>query len=509
MKDVPKKERKSSAPLPIEEIRLRWPGIDSVPEPDMVGLFVGNGVGSKLLQGYLDGAPDLYMIPAYPLVYLYPHWRDWEKIPEQPLTWERAVDLFCEKHASVIDSRRIPGFNGLRSLGRAKNEHIGLNEDYFRTVLRHFLGDKPVESRTFILAVHYAYALACGETLDGKKVLLYHVHNRQYLPDLLRDFPQMKAVTMTRDPRSNFPRRLATSYKLDAAQMTASDTFLFRAMSNYYCTRYIFEDNQIIAGLVAPERLKVVRHEDFGQRLEPTIRALCAWLGLSFSPELLKVTFGGKEWWGDNIYDMPPTNEFFGRVLSKDWMKDKGFVEWFVHEGLLLDILQKYGYPALRYTSDGFFSRAALFFMMLLPTRVEAGLLFFYLNPLTFARMFSAALSNASGSLPIKDYTWSGTYLYKWSLIEFRLWETRPHVRWLQASRRLTLKTPRTPAAPILNAAAQVIYVLGQTLRYGCAVLRLPVVYARSRRIFLSRFIERLGGSAPLPDLLIEWDGGA
>ena len=129
MKEVQKKERESSAPLPIEEIRLRWPGIDSVPEPDMVGLFVGNGVGSKLLQGYLDGAPDLYMIPAYPLVYLYPHWRDWEKIPEQPLTWERAVDLFCEKHASVIDSRRIPGFNGLRSLGRAKNEHIGLNED--------------------------------------------------------------------------------------------------------------------------------------------------------------------------------------------------------------------------------------------------------------------------------------------------------------------------------------------------------------------------------------------
>ena len=87
-----------------------------IPEPAVIGLFVGNGTGSKLLQSYVDGAPELYMIPAYPLMYFYPHWRDWARQNAGNWSWERALDLFCEKHASVLDTRRIPGFNGLQNL---------------------------------------------------------------------------------------------------------------------------------------------------------------------------------------------------------------------------------------------------------------------------------------------------------------------------------------------------------------------------------------------------------
>src|SRR5688500_13560901 len=98
----------------LDAIKARWPSFRAIPAPKVVGLFVGNGVGSKLLQGYLDGAPDLYMIPAYPLIYFYPHWKDWTRQFRGDWSWERAIDLFCEKHASVIDSRSIPGFNGMR-----------------------------------------------------------------------------------------------------------------------------------------------------------------------------------------------------------------------------------------------------------------------------------------------------------------------------------------------------------------------------------------------------------
>ena len=42
---------------------------DDIPVPTMVALTPGNGGGSKLLQSFLDSHDQLYMIPAYPLMY--------------------------------------------------------------------------------------------------------------------------------------------------------------------------------------------------------------------------------------------------------------------------------------------------------------------------------------------------------------------------------------------------------------------------------------------------------
>src|SRR5438093_1066422 len=134
----------------LEEIQSAWPSFQSIPVPRVVGLFVGNGVGSKLLQGHLDGAPELYMIPAYPLLYFYPHWRDWTKQFAGGWTWDRAIDLFCEKHASVIDSRRIPGLNGMRTLGKNADDYVSIDETLFRGTLAHLLRIEPVSSATFV-----------------------------------------------------------------------------------------------------------------------------------------------------------------------------------------------------------------------------------------------------------------------------------------------------------------------------------------------------------------------
>lgn len=488
----------------LENIRSQWPTFKSIRTPQMVGLFCGNGVGSKLLQGYLDGAPELYMVPAYPLMYFYPHWQDWKKKYRGDWNWNKAIDLLCEKHASVIDSRRIPGFNGLQSLGKNRDEYISVDEELFRQTLSHLVKNEPVQSATLLLAVHYAYSLCLGEDISQKHVLIYHVHAFEYVNYLMADFPDAKIISMTRDSRSNLGRRIATNYNIDSSKLNKSDAYLVRALSPYYVTRYILEDLQIIASAVEPDKIRVIRHEDLGLRLEDTLKKLCAWIGLTYSPDMLEVTLGGKEWWGDKVYDMAPTNKFNPRVLSKDWQKSKGFIDWFVQEGLMVDFFERYGYKAEKYTNDSYFSRLLLAMLCLVPTRSELELVGFYLNPVNVIKFISASFREAYGSPPIKDYTWNATYLYKLEYLELRLWETRPHVRLLTSMREYGRHCPILIIGSLVNFVAAVVYVAGQLLRYCYAFARLPYWFLRTRKVIFRRMGEMWGGKANLPEPLVK-----
>ena len=56
-----------------------WPVFADIPEPQVAVIYAGNGSGTKLFQSFLDGHPQIYMLPAYPLMYLYPHWQKWQE----------------------------------------------------------------------------------------------------------------------------------------------------------------------------------------------------------------------------------------------------------------------------------------------------------------------------------------------------------------------------------------------------------------------------------------------
>ena len=42
-------------------------------------MTAGNGSGSKYFQSFFDGHEEVLMIPGYILMYLLPHWKEWEK----------------------------------------------------------------------------------------------------------------------------------------------------------------------------------------------------------------------------------------------------------------------------------------------------------------------------------------------------------------------------------------------------------------------------------------------
>ena len=90
----------------IEAAAAPWPRFRDLPEPKMVALYAANGSGTKVYQGFLDGHPELYMVPAYPLMYLYPHWYEWR---DSLKDWSWASDRKSTRlNSSHIQKSRMP-----------------------------------------------------------------------------------------------------------------------------------------------------------------------------------------------------------------------------------------------------------------------------------------------------------------------------------------------------------------------------------------------------------------
>jgi len=258
------------------------------------------------------------MIPAYPLVYLYPHWETWEEELKHCWNWNSIIEVFCTKHASVVDSRRIPGFNGLTSLGEDRNGYVMIDEEQFRSYLAHLLADQPISSKTFLLAVHYAYALCHDEDITKKKVLIYHVHEPEYVTRyLVKDFPKLKTIAMGRDPRPNVERRFNRSYtNADDEKLNRTDALIYRRRAIYHSCQHVFEGLSGMRVLPA-NSVVIIKHEDLVSRLEPTMRAVADFLEIEYVPEMLEVTFNGEAWWGDAMPDTEPMNHVNPAIVSQ------------------------------------------------------------------------------------------------------------------------------------------------------------------------------------------------
>lgn len=461
----------------------------------MVALYAGNGSGTKVYQGFLDGHPELYMVPAYPLMYLYPHWDQWRTEMGGSLHWRAIIDRFCVHHASVIDTRRIPGFDGLAKLGEDQSEFIAIDENLFRSVLAYMVEEEMPSARTLLLAVHYAYAWCRGEDMKRKRVLLYHVHVHEYLPRyVLRDFPDASVIATVRDPRSNFSGRYWHSeVAVDAARYNATDAAIYRRRVYYFISRYFYEGLDILDG-VRPERMRVVRHEDLLHRLDDVMRASAQFIGISEHPCLTAMTFGGRSWWGDEIYDMKPMNTVNPRVASRDWAKKIGRIDWFVFEGLFRNYMSRYGYPPERYTVDSAWNRLRLAMAILVPSRVERQALAGYLKPSGWRAFLRSALDEAAGRAPLKDYSFNAYYRHKWTQRGIDAWRPRWHVDMLKRA----LRNGNT----IRRRGAQAIYVTVNLVRYVGAILSYPAWIVRRWRVSFAAYRRMIENRNVLPDVL-------
>ncbi len=448
-----------------------------IPEPRMVCLTVGNGAASKPLQSYLDGHPELYMIPAYPLMYFYPHWHEWLEAHGE-LTWPLLVDLICKHHPSILDSRVMPGHNGLTNLGQSQDQSLAIDAAVFKAVLMKIVADEPVSSRTFLLAIHYAYAICQNEDIAVKKVLLFHVHVSQYIGKYcLGDFPDMLAIFMVRDPRSNIFGRLKHSFSaVNFEKMNLTDAIIYSRRDYMITAKFLYEGLED-GFLLLPENCAAVKAEDLYFRRDEVIRAVADFIGVRDDPCLEMLTFGGLTWWGDSIYNMKPMNQVNPRMVQDDWKQRLATHDWYVMEGLLRHYFNVYGYEMEKFRAGSFLHLVGLYLAMLLPSSFEVQIIAAYLNPRTFLKYMRAAISEGTASVPLKSYAGNAFYQHKWTNEGLNLHKIRWYRRLLE---RGSAGVPRRSIYVLANAGRYIVNIGYIAAAWGARIRICHRAYVRA-----------------------------
>ncbi len=426
-------------------------------------------------------------------MYFYPHWNMWKNQFRDSWNWKTLIEAICIKHASVINSEFIPGHNGLNNLGEKQNESIKINEQIYRDSLSQLLKDQPINSRNFLLAIHYAYAMASGDSLASKKVILYHIHVSYYIEQLLSDFPNAKILGMARDPRSNIKGRIRSFYNVDESKLNKTDVLIYHQLPSNYLTTYLCTQLHDLDKVMDLAKLVIVKHEDLLLRLDDVISNLRVWMGISDHECLKVMTFGGKSWWGDKVYGMPPTQGVYKRIVSQEWRKELSKLDWFVWEGVLYDCFDFYNYKRDFFNPKSETHHFLLLFLIYIPNQTEINHLIKVLNPMTHLKYLVFSWEEALKPDILKNYKWSGTYLFKWTYLPLKLWKTPLH-------RKILLNlTSRNRLSRQLYAP---IYVILSYLRFLWSIVIFPWVVIKRATIMKKLIQNRRKKSIPNPNLI-------
>ncbi len=493
----------------ILSYNIKQPKFSDFKEPRVVCLITANGGGTKLLQSYLDSHPQLYNIPAYPLLYFYPHWEKWEKELADNWNWASIIDMFCYKHASVIDSRRIKGMNGLDRLGENRDEYVSIDEELFRFYLRSILREEEIKRRTFLLAVQYAYSLCKGEDISKKLVFLWHHHAYEYIEECMKDFPDAILIGMIRDPRPKVYRSFRTYCNVNDIKLNETDSMIYRSRVFYNANLHIFGKLQRLKPFIDEDRVYFIRHEDLALNLEGIMKGLSSLLGIEFIESMLTSTYDGKIWWGHEVYDIPnetgkykDVSKAIERVVSKEWQKRCPKIEVFVLEGIFFDFYKKYKYDLLYYKKDTILYRILLCMAILWPFRIERQVFLFYFSPRSHICLLSAAYKESKSKTRRKDYTWNATYHFKWNYAGLNLWKPRWYRRFLDFSEDLALSKKVWSVFIVgLLFISRILYIFITYMRFWFAGLTYPLKYFKRVGLYYSCFFRRINNRLYLAKL--------
>ncbi len=460
----------------------------------MVALTSGLGSGSKVYQAFLDGHPEILMIPGYPLMYLYPHWHQWVEEGKCG-SWDAVIDALLYNHPSILDTRIMPGSETLDQLGENQDEWLSIDEVQFRERMLAAVDDKPISSRNLVMGLHYAYAAARGEDIQAKRVLIYHIHHPVYVDRYLTDdFPDAKLISMVRDPRANVERRVENSvFKPDLTKLRISDYIIHRKRAYRVIAREIW-DGLDATTRIPLERYKVVRHEDLHLRLHEVMDATADFLDITRTPLLYDTTFGDKVW-RTTYYDIDKKHLVNPQVVSTDWKQSLSFREWFVIEGLNCEVVGKHYPPLEKYRPGNVFTMVLLMLLVCIPSPREIREFLRLFTPRVF-REYMGAVVEESGSLAkLRDYSHNAYYRHKWMNRGLNLHREKGYVSYL----RNALQSTEVGGSLLVAKAS---YITVSFLRYLWNIVIYPKEVAN--RIFFSFVVisRRFRGIRVVPDKL-------
>ena len=257
--------------------------------------------GSIFVQSLLDGHKNILTLPHFGPIYNTISKRI---VLSDPTQFKKEVKGFVSRHPDIFDTSK--GYFGSGSstvsgiFGENNDEHIITDTDLFKKRILnlknlYFSDSLELSRKDFFILVYQSFFDLGPENIKDIKYILYHPHDQHEIENLVKDFPNMFFVGMTRNPLSdwnsfkkvlahrmdvkieNVPRLMA----LNNALRYAKETFSFFLLEQKI-------KNKMMIDLIRLHKLN-----------RKAMFKISEWLGIEFHESMLKSTFCGKLWAGN------------------------------------------------------------------------------------------------------------------------------------------------------------------------------------------------------------------
>jgi len=307
--------------------------------PSFVLVTTGR-TGSDFLQSLLDSHTEVLTFNG-----IFSFYGFWNRAKVLKSTDPNVIDLFSEMYGFYIDKfkSRYDLVERKDQLGDTADQQIDIDSSSFVNSACRFMAGREINSRNVLLATYLSYACCLDQDINKKRMLFHHAHHHATIDPFIKDFPESKIVSMTRDPRANYYSSMAHRDRIG----TISVAKIYSLTSRLFMDVKLLEkyNNDYLS----------IRVEDLGQKC--ILEELCQWLSINYEEVLLRSTWGGLQWRGDRV-SVGNDDKVFGfskKMLENDWEKKLGWSEKYLLNMLLNKRLVEYHYKNKRISIKDYF----------------------------------------------------------------------------------------------------------------------------------------------------------
>lgn len=320
----------------------------------VVYLMTTHRAGSKLFHSFLDGHPQIICFPR--VLYFNKFWESVKRYREQPV---RVVDLFIKQHPRFFSGKewyRFNKFDRADQLGPNRDETFKVDEALFRQLALRELENKNIDRKLLFIALHIAYHLSCGRSIQPRSIILCHMHVIDIceLEECLIDFPDSQFILTDRHPIEGLKSCVKWMDMQNSLSCSAIFFYYQQALNGITILKIKFPNLDI--KLLSFELLHIYHKE--------VMSSLVQWLGIQWHENLMKSTLHGKLWWGNGKVPQYGSNPRWKVYRPSGFFEKK---DWKIFCNFNFDLYHAYGYLTEAEKEPKLFP----FFFLLLPTFLE------------------------------------------------------------------------------------------------------------------------------------------
>jgi hypothetical protein len=300
--------------------------------------------GSLLIQSLLDD---------HPAVATFSHWFEvgYDDLgPSSPQTGNEAARscavAMVERCRGLFTGYYYGDASFLSRGGALTSGLTTLDAGRFIDAVVAILGETSFDRRRFFLAAYAAMRLLRGLGCHDVRWLVYHNHYLK-LPEgssLLRDFPSLRAIVTTRDPRESM-----LSFRRLEIEIANSKHVFAQGLARLKVDAALLVRAARLWSVLPAERLRIVDLNGLHAHGSEAIDALASWLAIERTPGLELSTVYGTPWSG-NAVDGTPRRGLDDRFAALRWPTALPSTWLALTETLLRAHVTRFGYtpPSVR-----------------------------------------------------------------------------------------------------------------------------------------------------------------